>query len=178
MTIRGVCFDLFNTLVSVGKVPEHVGPFTADILGLDHEEWRNACFGDAHDICAPSDALENLRRMAHQLDAFFKACKKVNPEVLVYIDSIGGKWLKPQILHRWLLSEYPGTIVSHYLDTAHVADFRKIGARNMMVQINPCEAGHGIGCHLFLYFDDTIRSLKDIVAKRVRYVSLAGRSGN
>ncbi|MBN1589412.1 MAG: hypothetical protein JW888_07850 [Pirellulales bacterium] len=114
------------------------------------------------------------KNMAHELDAFLKACKKVNPEVLVYIDSIGGKWYRPQILHRWLLSEYPGTIVSHYLNTAHVDDFRKMGARNMMVQINPCEAGQGIGCHLFLYFDDTVKSLKDIVKKRVRYVSLAG----
>ena len=112
--------------------------------------------------------------IAHELDAFFEAAKKVNPDVLIYIDSIGGPWLKPQILHRWLLSQRPGTIVSHYLNTKQVPEFREMGARNMMVQINPCEAGTGIGCHLFLYFDDTVNSLKEIVKLRVRYVSLAG----
>lgn len=68
MPIRAVCFDLFNTLVSVGSVPETVGAFTADILGIDHEVWRQACFGEHHDICGPSDALENMRRMAHAID--------------------------------------------------------------------------------------------------------------
>ncbi|NLE38487.1 MAG: hypothetical protein GX621_10730 [Pirellulaceae bacterium] len=132
----------------------------ADIIKLSIE-W----FGGWH---------KQPKNMAHELDAFFKAAKKVNPDVLVYIDSMGGPWLEPQTLHRWLLSEYPGTIVSHYLNTKQVPAFREMGARNMMVQINPCEAGHGIGCHLFLYFDDTVRSLKDIVKQRVRYVSLAG----
>jgi len=140
--------------------PEVPKPRRADVVKLSIE-W----FGG----WSPHPA-----NMADELDAFFRACKKVNPETLVYLDSIGGKWYKPQVLHRWLLSAYPGTIISHYLNTAHVDDFRKMGARNMMVQINPCEAGQGIGCHLFLYFDDTVRSLKDIVAKRVRYVSLAG----
>ena len=114
------------------------------------------------------------KNIAYEVDAFFNAAKKVNPDVLVYIDSIGGRWHKPEIFHRWLLSEHSGTILSHYLNSKQVPAFREIGAKNMMVQINPCESGFGVGCHLFLYFDDTVRSLKDVVAKRVRYLSLAG----
>ena len=66
--VRAVCFDLFNTLVNVGRVPASVGAFTADILGLDHEVWRQACFGEHHDICTPTDPFDNLRRMAHAID--------------------------------------------------------------------------------------------------------------
>jgi len=66
--IQGICFDLFNTLVSVGKVPVHVGPYTAEILGVDIKAWRDACFGEHHDICGPTDATDNLRRMAHSID--------------------------------------------------------------------------------------------------------------
>jgi putative hydrolase of the HAD superfamily len=65
--IQGICFDLFNTLVSVGKVPAHVGPSTAEILGVDIQSWREACFGKHHDICGPTDAIDNLRRMAHSI---------------------------------------------------------------------------------------------------------------
>jgi len=67
-SIRGVCFDLFNTLVNVGRVPATVGGYTADILGVERSRWRAACFGAQHEIRRPSDALENLRRMAHALD--------------------------------------------------------------------------------------------------------------
>lgn len=66
--IQGICFDLFNTLVSVGQVPAHVGPYTADILGVDIQAWRDACFGEHHDISGPTDAIENLRRMAHSIN--------------------------------------------------------------------------------------------------------------
>ena len=66
--IQGICFDLFNTLVSVGKVPVHIGPNTAEILGVDIQAWRDACFGEQHDICGPTDATDNLRRMAHSID--------------------------------------------------------------------------------------------------------------
>ncbi len=65
---RAVCFDLFSTLVSVGRVPEEVGPYTADILGVDADVWRAACFGDNHDICSVTNAVDNMRRMAHALD--------------------------------------------------------------------------------------------------------------
>jgi putative hydrolase of the HAD superfamily len=66
--IQGICFDLFNTLVSVGKVPVHVGPTTAEILGVNIQDWRDACFGEHHNICGPTDATDNLRRMAHSID--------------------------------------------------------------------------------------------------------------
>jgi len=112
--------------------------------------------------------------LADQTAAFMQACRKVNPEVLVYIDSIGGIWRRPQPFHRWLLHRYPGTIVSHYLNTAQVDAFRTIGARNLMAQINPCEIGGHTASHLFIYHDRTVASLRDIVRKRVRYLSLAG----
>ncbi|MGD9128069.1 MAG: hypothetical protein PVH19_11890 [Planctomycetia bacterium] len=119
-------------------------------------------------------AFGNSPTIAHDLEAFFEAAKEVNPDVLVYVDSIGGKWKNPQPLHRWLLSQYPGTIVSHYLNVDQVGKFREMGARNMMVQINPCEAKLGCPAHLFLYVHETIEFLKKAVKKRVRYVSLAG----
>ena len=66
--IQGICFDLFNTLVCVGQVPAHVGPTTAELLGVDVEVWRDACFGEHHDICRPTDATDNLRRLAHSIN--------------------------------------------------------------------------------------------------------------
>ncbi|MEJ2509676.1 MAG: HAD family hydrolase [Gammaproteobacteria bacterium] len=63
-----MCFDLFHTLVDVGAVPERVGRYTADILGVDREAWNRACFGPQHDICRPTDHLESLRQLAHSLD--------------------------------------------------------------------------------------------------------------
>ena len=65
---RAICFDLFSTLISVGQVPEHVGGFTADILGVDRKAWNEACFGPLHEISKPSEHLDNLRRMALSLD--------------------------------------------------------------------------------------------------------------
>jgi putative hydrolase of the HAD superfamily len=66
---RAICFDLFSTLISVGLVPEHVGGFTADILGVDRKHWNEACFGPLHEIRKPSQHLDNLRRMALSLDS-------------------------------------------------------------------------------------------------------------
>lgn len=65
---NSICFDLFNTLVSVGEVPESVGRFTADILGVDPDVWNAACFGDAHEICRPTVHAEILRALAHSID--------------------------------------------------------------------------------------------------------------
>jgi len=67
-SINVACIDLFNTLVSVGRVPETVGRFTADILGIERQRWNEACFGPVHEICRPTDALETLTRIAHSLD--------------------------------------------------------------------------------------------------------------
>lgn len=66
--IQGICFDLFNTLVSVAKVPAHLGPNTAEVLGVNIQTWRDTCFGEHHDICGPTDATDNLRRMAHSIE--------------------------------------------------------------------------------------------------------------
>lgn len=65
---KAVCFDLFNTLVSVGQVPEHVGRYTADILGLKRNEWNEACFSPQHEICRPTSHVDNIRILAHTLD--------------------------------------------------------------------------------------------------------------
>lgn len=61
-------FDLFNTLLSVGKVPEHVGRYTADVLGIDQEVWNAACFSDAHEITRPTEHAQIIRTLAHDID--------------------------------------------------------------------------------------------------------------
>lgn len=63
-----ICFDLFNTLVSVGEVPDSIGRFTADVLGVDRDAWNAACFGPAHEICQPSVHEDILRALAHSID--------------------------------------------------------------------------------------------------------------
>jgi putative hydrolase of the HAD superfamily len=68
MKYHAVCFDLFNTLVNVGQVPLSVGRLTADILGIDSEQWNAACFGPHHNICETTDGYETLRRLAHSVD--------------------------------------------------------------------------------------------------------------
>ncbi|MDH5183777.1 MAG: HAD family hydrolase [Gammaproteobacteria bacterium] len=66
--IKGICLDLFHTLVDVAQVPEQVGRFTADILGLDREAWHSACFGDAHEITRKTDHYTSIKLLAHSLD--------------------------------------------------------------------------------------------------------------
>jgi hypothetical protein len=83
------------------------------------------------------------------------------------------RWRRPCPFHRWLLSRFPGTIVSHYLGTSQVEAFRDAGARNLMVQINPSEIESKAG-QFFIYHERTVDFLKDVVGKRVRYLSLAG----
>ena len=67
-SIQAICFDLFNTLLSVGRVPETVGRFTADILGIDRDLWRDACFGPEHVIWQPTDPFQTLLRLAHSIN--------------------------------------------------------------------------------------------------------------
>ena len=66
--IRAVCFDLFHTLIDVGRQSGTPGRYTADILGLDREDWNDACFSDAHDICQATDYREVVRQLAHSLN--------------------------------------------------------------------------------------------------------------
>ena len=66
--VRGVCLDLFHTLVDVSEVPARVGGFTADLLGVERDAWNRACFGAHHEIRRPTDGYEAIRRLAHALD--------------------------------------------------------------------------------------------------------------
>lgn len=111
--------------------------------------------------------------IATEVEAFFEAVRDVSPATMVYLDSIGGFWREPQVFHRWLIARFPGTILSHYLNTEQIPAFREIGARNLMVQINPSETFEEAG-QFFIYHDITVRQLKDVVAQRLRFVSLAG----
>lgn len=102
---QAICFDLFNTLVNVARVPQSVGPLTADILGLDHEIWREACFGAHHEICRPTRGLDNLRRMVRAIDPaipdarirqaaaarqrrFDHALREVDPRTLIILERL------------------------------------------------------------------------------------------
>jgi putative hydrolase of the HAD superfamily len=67
-TYKVILFDLFHTLVDVGSVPESYGRYTADILGVGRDEWNQACFGAAHDICRPTDHVAVIRALAHSID--------------------------------------------------------------------------------------------------------------
>ena len=66
--VNTIFFDLFNTLISVGDVPDHVGRFTADILGFDDEQWNNACFSAVHEICKPTKSEDVLYSLAKSID--------------------------------------------------------------------------------------------------------------
>ena len=66
--LKAICFDLFSTLVDVGSVPLSVGNLTADILEVDHDVWRDACFSDDHDICQTTKHLDIIRKLAHRID--------------------------------------------------------------------------------------------------------------
>lgn len=103
--IKGVCFDLFNTLVNVAQVPAHIGRFTADILGVERSDWNRACYGPLHEICRPTSHTETIRTLAHSLDPripatviqqavcerqqrFDFALQTVEPTVLALLDQL------------------------------------------------------------------------------------------
>lgn len=65
--VKTIFFDLFNTLLSVGNVPESIGRFTADILGLDRDAWNTACFSSVHQICQPTRHRDVIRDLALNL---------------------------------------------------------------------------------------------------------------
>jgi len=66
--IRGICLDLFHTLVDVGTVPDHVGRYTADVLGIDRRVWNQACFSQAHDITRPTAHYDSVKALAHGIN--------------------------------------------------------------------------------------------------------------
>jgi hypothetical protein len=153
------------------KDGEHLVPWLRSWLGSGIPEKARA------DIIKLSiewfGAYRNNPDLAGEVESFFLASREVNPHVLIYVDSIGGKWRKPQPFHRWLLGRFPGTIISHYLNTSQVEAFRHMGARNLMVQINPSETAEK-GGQFFIFHDKTVAFLQDAVQKRIRYISLAG----
>lgn len=65
--IRAVCFDLFHTLVDVAAVPDEVGRFTADVLGVDRARWNRVCFSDLHEIRRPTVHGEVIEALARAL---------------------------------------------------------------------------------------------------------------
>ena len=66
--MKAVCFDLFSTLISVATVPKSVGKFTADVLGVSHDDWRDVCFSHAHEICQPTEHVDVIHALARSLD--------------------------------------------------------------------------------------------------------------
>jgi hypothetical protein len=149
----------------------HLEPWLKSWLGPDIPK------SDRADIIKLSlewfGAFRNNPSMAEEAEDFLVNCREICPDVFIYIDSISGKWRRPQPFHRWLLHRFPGTIISHYLNTDQIDPFREAGARNMMVQVNPCEL-FGPAGQYFIYHQETVTFLKNICDKRVRYISLAG----
>lgn len=168
---KGLMVAVEPTGLPAAKDHEHLVPWLRAWLGPEVPQAARA------DIVKLSlewfGAYRNNPRIADDIEAFFTACHEVNPDVLIYLDSISGLWRQPQPFHRWFLQRFPGTIISHYLNTDQIDAFRAIGARNMMVQINPSELLKPAG-QFFIYHQETVAALKDVVSKRVRYLSLAG----
>ncbi|MCC6344658.1 MAG: hypothetical protein IT166_20830 [Bryobacterales bacterium] len=119
------------------------------------------------------DAYKHNPEIAEETEAFIEGIREVNPEVLVYVDSMTHDWGKPRAYHYWLMARYPKIIISHYLNSEQVPAFRAAGAANMMVQINPQEYVPENG-QFFVYHDRTVKMLKDVVTKKVSLLSIAG----
>lgn len=66
--IKAVCFDLFHTLIDVGQVPDSVGRYTADVLGLEHAAWNDSCFSHHHEIRKPTRHVDVIRTLAHSIN--------------------------------------------------------------------------------------------------------------
>ncbi len=63
--IKVLCFDLFSTLVDVASVPLSVGRMTADIFGIEREQWNALCFSAHHEICQPTEAFDVIQTLIH-----------------------------------------------------------------------------------------------------------------
>lgn len=66
--IDAICFDLFHTLIDVGEVPDSVGRYTADVLGLERSVWNDSCFSHHHEIRKPTRHVDVIRTLAHSID--------------------------------------------------------------------------------------------------------------
>jgi len=136
--IRAVCFDLFHTLVDVGQIPGTPGRYTADILGLDREQWNAACFSDAHDICQPTDHREVVRALAHSLDdsvplalihqaaderkaRFDYTLNNIDPDVLTMLSTLQERGLRLALVSNASTAEvaaWPDSPLAEFFDAA------------------------------------------------------------
>ena len=118
-------------------------------------------------------AYQHNPEIARETEEFVEGVRAVNPGVLVYLDSIGGPWRQVRAYHHWIMGRYPEMIISHYLNSEQVDPFRAAGAANLMVQVNPQEFQPDSG-QFFVFHDRTVKILKDVVAKKVTLLSIAG----
>ncbi len=69
-------FDLFHTLVDVNQASNQLagmaGTHTADLLGLDREQWNAAIFSELHEIRKPTRHYDVIRTLAHSLNTDIK----------------------------------------------------------------------------------------------------------
>lgn len=145
--IKGICFDLFHTLIDVGSVPDHVGRYTADILGLKRDEWNRACFSAAHDITQATDHFHSVKKMAHNLDAsipdslietavkerqrrFDYALTEVEADVVDVLSQLREKGLKLALVSNASSGEVDAWPRSPLANVFHSATFScEVGAR-------------------------------------------------
>ncbi len=136
--IRALAIDLFHTLVDVGQVPEEIGRYTADILGVSRADWNAACFGPLHDICRPTDAFETLRALAHSLDPaipearireavaarqrrFDYSLREVEPGVIAALQALRARGLRLALVSNASTAEvsaWPDSPLASLFDTA------------------------------------------------------------
>jgi putative hydrolase of the HAD superfamily len=144
--VKAVCFDLFHTLVDVGGVPDYVGRYTADVLGLDHDEWNQTCFSDLHEIRRPTSHFEVIKTLAHSVNPdieesviheavrhrdarFHYALTNVEPDVI-------------EFFQRWRESGLPCALVSN-ASTAEVAAWEQSPLAEFLdYAVFSCECGH------------------------------------
>jgi hypothetical protein len=124
----------------------------------------------------PLQLYSNDPYLPRMVENFIEAIREVNPRVLVYIDSIGGFWSKPSMLHFWLMNRYPELIISHYTTASQVPAFQTVGARNMMVQINPNpnESGPGLTGEVS-WVEGAFKLLSEALGYRIKYLEVSGQ---
>ena len=124
---------------------------------------------------------EHDRDMVRYLDAAIRAIHKVNPKVLVYIDSLGAEWRTPRHAHAYLMRQHPNLVINLHAANpfsgngkkgsiqAMVTAFRHQGLANLMVQINPNE-----GSQWFYYMPRTLAAVGAFLDTNARFLSIAG----
>lgn len=120
-------------------------------------------------------------QMVKRVEAAIKAIHEINPNTLVYLDSLGAEWREVRAAHRYLLQKFPEILINLHgangfsgLNSSDsiqrmVKNFKKAGFKNIMVQINPNE-----GSQWFYYMARTLEALKDFNRSHTNFLSLAG----